>query len=324
MTLADTMTAKQILTTFNAVITGTFTSAADVEGRLVAGTIFQPNGSPGFYNMPSPIANNVTNFQEVNALNITACGSTTGARCIASNGASVNWVNSQTGAWFFNSGLGRPPGMLVHNSPSFTMSQFTVPLNALEAQLSTLTANSTAINSFGTLVFNITPGPNGVAVFNVPVATLQAAGGIMFTGFSSNQTIIVNVTGTAGYTYMQGTAFFNPPASCTPQQQPCFNNQLIWNFQNAGTLSFFNWNGSVLAGNASVTGTGAPINGFLYAANYTGLQPGSELHNFPFVGEIEEEEVVPEPSTWTMLTLGIAGLGLLGWRRGLTKSGALL
>jgi hypothetical protein len=79
----------------------------------------------------------------------------------------------------------------------------------------------------------------------------------------------------------------------------------------------------VLAGNANVTGTGAPINGFLYAANYTGLQPGSELHDFPYLGQLEEEEVIPEPSTWTMLALGIAGLGLVLWRRALLKSGAL-
>ena len=321
MTLAHSLTAKEILTTFNVAITGTFTSQADIEGRIVAGTIFEPNGSPGFYNKPSPIANNSTNFQEINAVNIT-CGSVT--HCRANNGASVNWVNSQTGGGDFNSGSGRPSGMLVHNSPLFTMSQFTVPLNALEAHLSTLTANRTTTLSFGTLDFKVTPGPNRVAVFDIPVAELQSATGIMFTGFSSHDSIIINVTGTKGYSYSQGTGFFNPPTSCQATQQPCFNNEVIWNFQNAGTLHLFNWHGSVLAGMANITGTGAPLEGLLYAATYTGVSGGAEVHDFPYLGQIPQEEVeIPESSTWTMLILGLAGLVLVGRRRALCKSGAL-
>jgi hypothetical protein len=58
----------------------------------------------------------------------------------------------------------------------------------------------------------------------------------------------------------------------------------------------------------------------LYAMNYNGM---GELHSFPYLGQIPEEEIIPEPSTWTMLTLGVAGFVRVGWRRGLSKSGAL-
>jgi choice-of-anchor A domain-containing protein len=134
--------------------------------------------------------------------------------------------------------MGRPSGTLKKNSPAFTMSQFTVPLNALEAHLSTLAPNSTATLAFGTLTFHVTPGPNGVAVFDIPVTQLQVATSITFTAVSAHVSIIVNVTGPNLFTYSQGFAG-NPPTSCSPAQQPCFNNQLIWNFRNAGTLNLF-------------------------------------------------------------------------------------
>ena len=84
---------------------------------------------------------------------------------------------------------------------------------------------------------------------------------------------------------------------------------MIWNFEDATGVNVKFWHGAVLAGDASVTNS-SPMEGFLYAKNFTG---GGELHDFPFDGTVPG--AVPEPSTWAMMALGFAGLGFLGFRR---------
>ncbi len=98
-------------------------------------------------------------------------------------------------------------------------------------------------------------------------------------------------------------ANFNEPS-------PGFSDQVIWNFEGSTNLSFKLWHGAVLAGGASVTNT-SPIEGFLYAASYSGQ---GELHDRPFTGT--RAPPVPELSTWAMMGLGFVGLGLMGRRFG--------
>ena len=83
---------------------------------------------------------------------------------------------------------------------------------------------------------------------------------------------------------------------------------MIWNFEDATSVNVKSWHGAVLAGDASVTNS-SPMEGFLYAENFTG---GGELHDFPFQGIVPG--AVPEPSTWAMMAIGFAGLGFLGLR----------
>jgi PEP-CTERM motif len=84
---------------------------------------------------------------------------------------------------------------------------------------------------------------------------------------------------------------------------------VIWNFENATAVNVKSLHGAVLAGDASVTNS-SPMEGFLYAKNFTG---GGELHDFPFDGTVPG--TVPEPSTWAMMATGFAGLGFLCLRR---------
>jgi len=280
---ADPLTAAQILTEFNAVIPGTFSTTSDVEGRLVAGTIANTTSST-FYAMPNPLSSAST-YQAVNALTIASCPS-----CDVNNGGSVNFINSNAGNFNFNAGGGHPKGSLVRNSPPFVMSAFTNPLNTLETNLSTLMPNST----FNGTAFIVTP-VNGVAVFDISTTDLDSLSNIAFINLSPSDTIIVNVTGTS----FAQIANFNAPDAT-------FNSHTIWNFEGATDLSFKFWHGAVLAGSASVTNS-SPIEGFLYAKNFTG---DGELHDFPFTPTL-----VPEPSTWALSMIAFGALGFLGWRR---------
>jgi choice-of-anchor A domain-containing protein len=285
--MAATITAGEILDQFNAVVTGDFQTSADVEGRLVAGTIKNGQSSTYYLNPRG----GASSFQAINALTIQSC-----PNCNVNNGGSVNYVNSNAGNFNFNGG-----GSVAQDNPSFSMSDFTTPLNALEKQLGALSSNSTVNASDpNNFTFNLSP-VNNVAVFNVTVEELSTARNFVFSNLSSKDTIIINVTdATPGWSYTQ-SANFNAPSST-------FNSQTIWNFEGATSLNLTYWHGAVLAGDAAVTNS-SPIEGMLYAASFNGH---GELHDYPFTGTLPG--AVPEPSTWAMMGLGFAGLGFLGLR----------
>jgi hypothetical protein len=77
---ADDLTADDILSQFNAVVSKNFSTNSDVEGRLVAGNISQ---GATFFSSPNPLSS-PSSFQAVNALMISGCSS-----CNVDNGGSV-------------------------------------------------------------------------------------------------------------------------------------------------------------------------------------------------------------------------------------------
>jgi choice-of-anchor A domain-containing protein len=287
---AADLTANDILSQFNAVVSNNFSTNSDVEGRLVAGNI-DNGGSSTFYENPNPLSSPST-FQGVNALTIQSCPS-----CNVNHGGGVNFITSNSGTFNLNGG-----GSVAQNSPPFAMSDFTTPLNGLQTDLAGLTSNSTVSSpNSNSLVFDVTPVGN-VAVFDLTGAQLAGGPGdnynITFSNETSASTIVINVTGS--FTEGGGENF---------NGDTYLNEHVIWNFEDATSVNVKSWHGAVLAGGASVT-NGSPMEGFLYAKNFVG---GGELHDFPFQGTVPG--AVPEPSTWAMMSLGFAGLGFLGFRR---------
>jgi len=296
---AASLTAMQILEQFNGVVWNNFTTQDDVEGRLVA---YNVNGGATFYNNPNPAAA-ASSFQALNAINLNNCQS-----CNLDNGASANWVSTLGGNVHFNYNGG---GKLLHSVPTFAISDFTTPLNAFVAGLTSLGSthalDTIDASDHNQVKFEVSPDSRGVAVFQLTDAQLASFAGINFTGLTSAQTTIVDVISTGSDSFTQN---FNDLTSNTTYE----NEHVIWNFENEKTINIRYLHGSLLGEDASVT-NGSPIEGMLYAENFTG---GGELHNFPFLGVDPIGSPiapgVPEPATWALLGMGFAGLGFVSRR----------
>ncbi|NUU01777.1 choice-of-anchor A family protein [Herbaspirillum robiniae] len=285
MSGATALSAGQILSQFNVVVSTTLTSGHDIEGRVVADEI---TGGATFYNNPRGAA---SSYAAINANKIDQFNAN------INNGGSVNYQVSDAAHFNFNGG-----GHAAYQSTPFALSDFTTPLNALSVQLAQLASNS-AIDASdpNRFTFKLTPDATGTAVFNLTTAQLSQSRNLLFSG--SAQTIIINVTGSS---YVDTTNF---------NADTFLNTHIIWNFEDATSLSFQNWHGTVLAGNASVTNSSA-MEGFLYAKSFTG---NGELHDFGFAGTLPTPTVqaqVPEPGTWMLMLGGLLGLAaVLAYRR---------
>jgi choice-of-anchor A domain-containing protein len=292
---AAPLTASQIMTQFNGVVTGDFSTTSDVEGRLVANNLVH---GATFYNNPS---NTPSNFAAVNAITIGANGGGN-----VNNGGSVNFITSNAGHFNLN-GSGGSVGQGV---PSFSMSDFSTPLNSLEAQLAGMSNANGSLNSAdpNNFTFNLTGGANSTSVFNLTTSQLGAAANINFSGTAN--TVVINVrydgvVGTHGEKAFTINGNFNGAGN--------LNNHIIWNFVDTTAVNFRGWYGSVLAGTSDVS-AGSAMNGFLYAKDYLG---NGELHDHPFQGALP----VPEPSGWAMMGVGLVGLMLVRRRQRTEKFG---
>ena len=291
---AAPLTASQIMTQFNSVVTGDFSTSSDVDGRLVANNLVH---GATFYNNPS---NTPSAFAAVNAITIGANGGGN-----VNNGGSVDYISSNAGHFNLNGG-----GSIQHGVPNFAMSDFSTPLNALEAQLAGMANANGSLNAVdpNNFTFNLTGNASSTSVFNLTTSQLGAAANINFSG--SAKTVIINVRydGTVG---AHGEKAFTINGNFNDNSH--LGNHIIWNFVDTTAVNFRGWYGAVLAGTSDVS-AGSAMNGFLYAKDFFG---NGELHDRPFQGALP----VPEPSGWAMMGVGLAGLALVRRRKGTQKLG---
>jgi choice-of-anchor A domain-containing protein len=275
---ATAFTAQQLLSSFNLIATGAVSTQSDIEGSAVIGGTL--NGAT-FFNNSSDLPNNPAVYEY---------GTISNTRVNIDNGGSLYYAGT-TSQVNFNGG-----GQHYTTLPN-TLSAYTTPLTQLSTKLGTLAA--TAGTSIVNGTFNAN-GATGLVVFNLTASQLAADlanNQVSFSGNAGVTGFIVNVTGN----FSEGSSTnFN-----TAQQNALFN------FTNATSITLGNWKASVLAPSATLGIQNGFLDGSVFAASFTG---GGELHNDNlYDGALPV--TVPESSTWAMMLAGFAMVGLALRRR---------
>jgi choice-of-anchor A domain-containing protein len=271
---ATALTAQQILSSFNLVSSGNVTTNSDIEGSTIVGGNL--NGAT-FFNNGSDLPANPS---------VTVYGTLGGGSENFNNHGSLYYAGT-TSQVNYNGG-----GQHYTTLPN-ALTVYTAPLTKLSTQLAGLTVTAGATFTNGTFSAN---GKTGLIVFDLTAAQLAASLVNSSVQFSSNSGVtgfIVNVTG--NFTEGSSTNFNNAEQNA------------IFNFVDATSVTLGNWKTSVLAPKANLAVQNGYIDGSVFAASFSG---GGELHNDNlYNGALPVAAAVPEASTWAMMLAGFAVIG---------------
>lgn len=279
-------------------------SYSDVEGRVAVGGSAYLRGYSIGANTPGGVG--LTVGQNLNFNSGTIYGSVAvGGNATFAN-AAVNGVVSTGGA------LISPPSTYVGTAP------YTVPSNYFTSTAASLQAASALLdsaatqakgtvgnvsNTYGTL--NLTSNATGVVFFDLAGSQLVGINGLNF-NVNSGATVVVNVTGPVGGSIGNFGFQGNYQTSKT-----------LFNFVDATLLSLSNlgYQASILAPKATIAFNNGQTNGAVMAKAWTG---GAQVNEAAFTGDLlAVGGGVPEPGVWTMMLMGLFGMGatLRGVRR---------
>lgn len=274
---------------FNVFVFNDFTSSSsDVEGAVAAGGNFSANG------------------YAVNELNKAVAGNAlvVGNNLNFSNG-SVNNGNINVGGTVTTSGVGFS-GSYVNTSPINFTNEKTY-LTQVSSNLNQLSNTGTVGYQFSGM--QLTASNSSTAqIFDIDGALFNSRNTTTFSGFSSGQTIILNISGN-NLTFNGGTG--------TNFGNNGFN--VIYNFYQATALTTGSGAfGTILAPLANITGGFSAIDGNVIAnswntntqVNVRGQFVPTEIAGFSVTP-------VPEPSTYAVLCMGLA---VFAWRASNTNA----
>ena len=308
---------------WNLILLGSASSSSEVEGNTFIGGSLG-GGSSNYYTKPQGaltpglvVAGSVSSQIHINnSGGAEIGGSEAGSIDLNGNnqaliiGGSAQDINGSNGSTI-TVGAGSVGGYFNQNGASFSSTlpanfsanlqtqgaQYGQDLNALSQYFKGLTQTDSYTISPSNQI-NFSPASAGkVAVFDL--SSTAALSGIGSINFSTNgfDTVIVNVGGTSDS--FSGINFVGSPSG--------LGQHVIWNFYDATSLNINTaFYGSVLAPKAAGT-TSNFIEG---SAVFSSLTQNGEVHMKTYDGGFTIPGV-PEPSTWAMMLLGVAGVGAM-------------
>jgi choice-of-anchor A domain-containing protein len=200
-------------------------------------------------------------------------------------GGSVGNFNANGDAYAYDVGPSVAAGIATQTQT------FSTDLTELSKELAALpTDGSVTDTDPNNFTLTATPNALGFEIIDVTATELATASNIIYNFSSANPTII-NVTGPAGYTFIDTANNNNGDA---------YASSVLWNFIGASSVNLQRQEeGGVLAPDATLSNN-SPIEGSVAVANFN---QGGEVHLGTFDGAI------PEPATWWMIIVGAAFMG---------------
>jgi choice-of-anchor A domain-containing protein len=138
------------------------------------------------------------------------------------------------------------------------------------------------------------------------ITAAQLAAGAIHITLPAGATLVINIIpdGTGSASTSNHGIFVNG-AQYTGDSATIAEN-IVFNFSGTSLFTNESITGSILAPNATVTGSGQQIDGQLIANNFTG---SAEFHDLLFQGTLPPQTSTPEPASFLMLGAGLIVIG---------------